>query len=64
MQQFEDLRDFDDRGSGDDAQPEAFRDGEFEAGEVRGWGEVEVEEDGFVAVGAEEVGAKGGEGGG
>lgn len=30
--QFEDLRDLDDRGRADDADPEGFRDEEFEAG--------------------------------
>ena len=60
-QQFEDLRDFHDRGGADDAQAEGFGDGEFEAGGV---GEGEVEDDGFVACRAEEVVAEGVEGGG
>ena len=49
LQQFHDLRDFDNRGARDDGEAEGFGYAEFEAGDVAG--EVEFEQEGFVAVG-------------
>lgn len=59
MEQFEDLRDFDNGGGGDDGEAEGFGEGEGEAG---GGVEGEVEDEGFVAGGAEEGEAEGAEG--
>ena len=49
LKQLEDLRDLDDGGGGDDGQAERFGDGEREALGVAG--DVEIEEEGAVALG-------------
>ena len=49
--EFDDLRDFNHGGTGDCGDPESFGDGEFQA--LRG-SEVDINDYGFVAVGAEE----------
>lgn len=58
MEQFKDLRDFDDGGGGDDGEAKGLGYGEGEAG---GGGEGEVQEEGCVAGGAEEGDAEGAE---
>ena len=60
-EEFEDLREFDDRGTGNGGEAEDFGEGEREAGCVGG---VDVEDEGFVALGAEEGEADVAEGGG
>lgn len=52
-EQFEELRNFDDGGDEEDPDAEGFGEGEAEAGGV---GEVKVEDEGAVALGAEEGG--------
>lgn len=60
-EEFENLREFDDGGAGDGGDAEGFGEGEGEAGGVLG---VQVEDEGFVALGAEEGEAEGADGGG
>ena len=50
-EEFDDLREFDDGGSGDGGDTEGFGEGEFQAWRV---GYVDVENKGFVAVRADE----------
>lgn len=59
--EFDDLRDLDDGGAGDRSDPESFGDGELQA--LCG-SEVDVEDEVFVAVGADEGDTEVADGGG